>query len=264
VDQGASASLRLLDTAEAAAAAMRGGLRRLFALQAKNELDYHVRISPSLQQMALHYATLGKPEELKRDLRDLVAQRAFIDGYEPAIVCTKPAFDQRLVAGTKKIGPIAREVTMLVAQVLALHHAIALRLSDRMPAAWAPAAADIRAQLGLLMPKGFLLSVPWERLSHYGRYLSAIQVRLNRLQNAGLPRDQRAMQELAVPWNRYLQRVSAAPSPTSPPPPMHNGPLSNYRWMLEEYRVSLFAQELGTAQPVSAKRLDEQWAKVVE
>jgi ATP-dependent helicase HrpA len=86
-------------------------------------------------------------------------------------------------------------------------------------------------------------------------------VRLNRLQNAGLPRDQRAMQDLAPHWNRYAQRASAA-SPAQPSP--HSGPLSIYRWMLEEYRVSLFAQELGTAVPVSAKRLDDQWAKVIE
>lgn len=251
VDKASSVALRLLDTAEAAQVATHAGVRRLFVLQSKDELEYQIRICSHLQQMALHYAPLGKIDDLKRDLRDLIAERAFMEGEA---VRTKAAFDQRLVAGARPLNQVAREVTALAAQVLASHHAISLRLSDRIPPAWMGSVADIRHQLGLLMPPGFLRTVPWARLVHYPRYLNAIQVRLQRLQNAGVPRDQRSMQELAVHWRRYIDRANGTAL---------TGELETYRWMLEEFRVSLFAQELGTAQPVSAKRLEEQWGKVI-
>jgi ATP-dependent helicase HrpA len=150
-----------------------------------------------------------------------------------------------------------REAAALVSRVLASRHAIAIRLGDRPPPAWAATAADIREQLLFLLPKGFIGSTPYEQLRHLPRYLDAVVRRLEKLQNAGLARDARWMAEVAPPWRRYLDRArqNGSDRPADPA-------LTTYRWMLEEFRVSIFAQELGTASPVSARRLDEQWAKV--
>jgi ATP-dependent helicase HrpA len=276
--EGRSVSLRLLDTPEAAASASRAGIRRLFILRARDELEYHIRISPDLPQMTLHFAPLGKGESLKGDLRALIAQRAFLEGpaaqtagqVRGSLPRNQVEFEQRFAAGMPRLGEVARQVTALVAQILAAHHAIALKLAPRHPPAWEPSIDDIRQQLAHLLTTpatGFMLNTPWEHLLHYPRYLAAIQVRLQRLQNAGLARDQRAMQELMPFWRGYLevcarqdgahalhdiQGLHARPSEA----------LATYRWMLEEFRVSLFAQNLGTAHPISAKRLEEQWAKV--
>ncbi len=249
VDERTSVSLKLLDSAEAAAASTRAGLRRLFMLQARDELTYHLRLVPNLPQMALSYAELGGAEQLKRELTELAADRAFLADLPP--VRSKTAFDARLSEGWKRIGPALRGAGTVVSAILAERHAVAVRLSGKLPAAWAAAIADIREQLSLLLPRGFLASTPAGQLQHLPRYLTAIRMRLDKLQNAGPARDARFMGELVPLWRRYVE----APSNASR--------LVKYRWMLEEFRVSLFAQELGTAMPVSAKRLEEEWARAM-
>jgi ATP-dependent helicase HrpA len=254
LDHGQTVSLRLLDSADAAATATHAGVRRLFALRAKDELLYQVRLVPDLPQMSLHYAPYGGGEKLKSELSDLAAERAF---QSDGPVRTHGEFKRRLDQGWNRIGPSVREAAALVSRVLASRHAIAIRLGDRPPPAWAATAADIREQLLFLLPKGFIGSTPYEQLRHLPRYLDAIVRRLEKLQNAGLARDARWMAEVAPQWRRYLDRArqNGAHRPA-------DSALTAYRWMLEEFRVSIFAQELGTATPVSARRLDEQWARV--
>jgi ATP-dependent helicase HrpA len=255
VDQGHSVSLRMLDKPDLAAQATRAGLRRLFLLQARDEITYQLRLLPNLQQMALHYATLGGAEQLKKELTELVADRVFLEGL--AVPRTKQEFDRRLSEGWKRIGPAMREAAELIGKVLALRHALALRTAEKSPPAWEPTMRDLNDQLVRLLPKGFIASTPYEQLKHIPRYLAAITMRLDKLRNAGLARDQKLMLELAPLWRRYAERANAA-RPGEPEDPE----LTKYRWMLEELRVSLFAQELGTVVPVSSKRLIEQWAKV--
>ena len=116
------------------------------------------------------------------------------------------------------------------------------------------------------MPKGFLRTTPFEQLRQFPRYLNAVLVRLQKLENAGLTRDARWRDELVLHWRRYTDvanQLAATIKAGGPRPDALRIPaIAAYRWMLEEYRVSLYAQELGTAVPVSAKRLEEQWSKV--
>ena len=116
---------------------------------------------------------------------------------------------------------------------------------------------DIREQLSRLVRPRFLVETPWEWLQHYPRYLAAMRLRLDKLAGPGLARDQRNFQQLEPFWRNYLDR-----SETHAEQGTSDAELERFGWMLEELRVSLFAQELGTAITVSAKRLEQQWSKV--
>ena len=252
IDQQTSVSLRMLDSEQAATEATHLGLRRLFMLAARDELVYHLRLITDMPQMALLYAEQGGAERLKQELTELAAERAFLSAGDGPIR-DKAAFDARLSAGWKRIGPAMKEASGLLREILAARHTLVVKLSERTPPAWAATVADIRDQVARLTPKGFIAGTPYEQLKHLPRYLNAARIRLEKLQNAGLQRDARWLAELQPFWQRYVQRAASA---------VQDPALRNYRWMLEEFRVSLFAQELGTAAPVSVKRLEEQWAKV--
>ncbi|HKK13606.1 MAG TPA: DUF3418 domain-containing protein, partial [Gammaproteobacteria bacterium] len=118
------------------------------------------------------------------------------------------------------------------------------------------AVGDVRSQLDHLVYPGFVTATPLDWLPHLPRYLKGIRLRLDRLEQ-NPPRDRQPAALIEPLWRRYLERV---PGPGEAPAPA----LSDYRWMLEEYRVSLFAQELKTAVPVSAKRMEALWRAVTE
>ena len=118
---------------------------------------------------------------------------------------------------------------------------------------------DMREQLASLTTPDFLTSTPWPWLTQYPRYFNAIKYRWEKLNAGGLDRDRRSFAELAPRLQLYHQQRTKLTE--------HHGfdpRLDYYRWMLEEFRVSLFAQPLGVAIPVSAKRLDEQWSRVAK
>jgi ATP-dependent helicase HrpA len=125
------------------------------------------------------------------------------------------------------------------------------RIQAALPKLPAAAAADIRAQLAWLTPAGFLLTTPWPRLQEFPRYLQALEQRLEKL---GLDqnRDARLMAEVAPLEARYRERVRNERGLRSPGE-------DEFRWLLEEFRVSLFAQQLKTRVPVSARRLGDAW-----
>jgi len=128
--------------------------------------------------------------------------------------------------------------------------------SARAPS-WASAVADGKAQLRELTAAGFLTRTPWGWLQQYPRYLKAITVRMQKLAGNGVPRDQRSLAVVERCLELFQQR-SAEHARRE-----HFDPqLDYYGWMIQELRVSLFAQELGTAIPVSEVRLEKQWEKV--
>jgi ATP-dependent helicase HrpA len=126
-----------------------------------------------------------------------------------------------------------------------------------LPELWAHAAADIRDQLAHLMYTGFLVGTPSEWLVHYPRYLSAIRMRLQKLQTNGPTRDAKAIAEVEPLWREWQNRSARARQMGITDPA-----LDQARWMIEELRVSLFAQELRTSIQVSAKRVAEMMSRV--
>jgi ATP-dependent helicase HrpA len=116
------------------------------------------------------------------------------------------------------------------------------------------ATGDATQQLQRLVPKRFLAVTPWTQLQHFPRYLKAITLRLEKLR-ADPARDSGRMAELKPQELRYWRLVAERKGAT-------DERMLEFRWLLEELRVSFFAQELRTPQPVSLKRLDKLWSQL--
>ena len=257
LDQGESVSLRLLDSAAEAERQTRGGVLRLFAIAESRELKAQVQWLPGIDKLKLWGAPLAKERPLTEQLMDLLADRAlFGDGLFAGLPRSRMDFEELVRARRKHIVPAVQEVTKLVTPLFEAYHEVRLALETPRPAAWKYALDDMRGQLALLLPPNFLTTQPWEWLQHFPRYLKAISLRLKKLSTA-LARDKTNFDLIAPRVKAWQDRV-AKPFTTD----AEQEQLALFRWMLEELRVSLFAQELGTSIPVSPKKLDSQWEKV--
>ncbi len=248
IDDGETVSLKVFDSAEEAADAHRKGLSRLFMLQFKEQVKYFDKNLPGLTQMAMQFMALGSSDDLKRQLVELTFERACLTEPLPT---TPDAFKARCAEAKARLGLIMQEVCRLVGTVLSEWQAAVKKL----PAfkAHAAAVADIEAQLKRLIGKNFVVDTPFERLQHYPRYLKAVGVRLDKLK-ANPARDAQLMAEYAPLWTNYERRAIQLAKMGSVDPQ-----IEQFRWLLEELRVGLYAQELRTPVPVSVKRLQKQW-----
>jgi ATP-dependent helicase HrpA len=249
VDHGAHVEVEVFDEPEAAATRHRAGLRRLVALQLKEPLRYLEKNIPGLQAMAGAYLGLGTLEELRAQVIEVALDRAFLADPLPA---DERSFRQRLDEGRARLNLIAAEVARQAGVVLAEYAAAQRKLKDSKPPR--EVADDIAAQLQRLVGKRFLVGTPWAALQHLPRYLKGVVLRLDKLR-ADPARDAARLAELRPLEQRWLRRLAdlkGAP----------HARMDDHRWLLEELRVSLFAQELRTPQPVSVKRLDKAWGQM--
>jgi ATP-dependent helicase HrpA len=249
LDRGDAVEIEVFDEPEVAARHHRAGLRRLVALQLREPLKYLEKNIPGLQAMAGLYLPLGSLEDLRAQIVEVALDHAFLGEPLPS---DAGAFKERLEEGRGRLNLIAQEVARQAAAVLTEFAAAARKLKDGKPPR--DVAEDIQFQLQRLVGPRFLLETPWAALQHLPRYLKAIVLRLEKLR-ADPARDAQRLAELRPleqRWQRRLAALRGAP----------HARLDEYRWLLEELRVSLFAQELRTPQPVSAKRLDKVWAQI--
>ncbi len=249
IDKGAHVEIEVFDEPEVAAAKHRAGLRRLVALQLKEPLKFLEKNIPDLQRMSVLYMGLGTAEELRDQIIGVALDRAFLGDPLP----TDPfAFKKRIEEGRSRLNLIAQEVARAVHAVLQELANATRKLKDSRPAK--EVGDDIAAQLQRLVPKRFALDTPWPQLQHLPRYLKAITGRLDKLR-ADPARDTKLMSEVKPLEQRYTRRLAELKG-------VRDARLDDFRWQLEELRVSLFAQELRTPQPVSVKRLDKVWSQL--
>ncbi|MFP5400255.1 MAG: DUF3418 domain-containing protein, partial [Gammaproteobacteria bacterium] len=249
IDGGTHVEIEVFDEPEVAQAKHRAGLRRLVALQIREPLKYLERHIPDLQSMAALYMGLGTLEELRAQIVEVALDRAFLADPLPA---DERSFAARVDAGRSRLNLIAQEVARGAGTVLAEHAAAVRKLRDgRVPK---DAADDIAAQLQRLVPKRFLVDTPWAQLQHVPRYLKGVAMRIDKLR-ADPARDAQRLAEVRALEQRWLRRAAELKG-------RRDARLDEFRWLLEELRVSLFAQELRTPQPVSVKRLEKAWAQL--
>ncbi|MDL5032290.1 ATP-dependent RNA helicase HrpA [Pelomonas sp. APW6] len=249
IDKGAHVEIEVFDEPEVAAARHRSGLRRLVALQIREPLKYLEKNVPDLTKMAVAFMSLGTAEELRDQIIDVALDRAFLADPLPT---DEFSFKARIEEGRTRLNLIAQEVARLSGTVLVEYQAALRKLKDsRAPK---EVADDIQAQLQRLCGKRFVLQTPWAQLQHYPRYLKGITLRLDKLR-ADAARDAKWMSEyrpLEQRWQRRLAELKGT----------SDARMDDFRWQLEELRVSLFAQELRTPQPVSVKRLEKVWTQL--
>ncbi len=247
-DDGESVSLKVFDSQEEAAETHRQGLLRLFMLQFREQVKYFDKNVPGLTQMGMQFMNLGTTEELRQQIVELTFARACLGDPLPT---TPEAFKARCAETKARLGLIMQEIARRVGTVLTEWQAI----SKKLPAfkAYPAVVQDIEAQLKRLVGKRFVLDTPFERLQHFPRYLKAIGVRLDKLK-ANASRDAQLLGDYTKLWTAYERRaLQLAKMQTLDPQ------VEQFRWLMEELRVGLFAQELRTPVPVSVKRLEKQW-----
>ncbi|WP_089963120.1 ATP-dependent RNA helicase HrpA [Limnohabitans sp. 2KL-3] len=249
VDVQDAVTIEVFDEPDVAASKNRAGLRRLFALQIKDALKYLEKNIPDLQKMAVAYMPLGTADELKTQIIDVALDRAFLLDPLPNDEIT---FKRRIEEGRGRLTLIANEVARLAGTILLEFGAATRKIKDTKNAP--DATADCTQQLQRLMPKNFMAATPWPQLQHYARYLKAITQRLDKYR-ADPARDAQRLTELKPQEQRYWRLVAERKG-------AQDARMLEFRWLLEELRVSFFAQELRTPQPVSIKRLEKAWGQL--
>jgi ATP-dependent helicase HrpA len=249
IDGGDAVTIEVFDEPESAASQHRKGLRRLFAMQIKDALKYLEKNIPDLQKMAVAYMPLGTAEELRTQIIDVALDRAFLQDPLPT---DEFAFKKRVDEGRARLTLIANEVARMAGVILVDYAAALRKIKDTKNAP--EAVADCTQQLQRLVPKNFIAATPWPQLQHFARYLKAIQLRLDKLR-ADPARDAAKLAELRPQDQRFWRLVAERKG-------VQDARLQELRWLLEELRVSFFAQELRTPQPVSIKRLDKAWGQL--
>jgi ATP-dependent helicase HrpA len=188
-------------------------------------------------------------EELREQVIEVALDRAFMLDPLPT---TAADFQRRLDEGRGRLTLIANEVARLAATILADYAAAARKIKDTKN--FPEATADAAQQLQKLVPKRFLAGTAWPRLQHFPRYLKAIVLRLDKVR-ADPARDTARLAELRPQEQRYWRLVAERKG-------VADERMEDFRWLLEELRVSFFAQELRTPQPVSIKRLQKVWEQL--
>jgi ATP-dependent helicase HrpA len=248
-DNGDSVAIRLFDTELEAREAMRAGVRRLLRLELKEQMKQLEKSLPGFTQLAMQLRAVANADDLKDDILTALTDRAFI-GDEDLPHSEKAFADLKQKAKTR-LPAVTQGLMQTLAAIAAEYQQLVLKLvGNQRPI------PELKEQLQTLVSKGFVSATPWANLSHLPRYLKAIRLRLEKYPNAPA-RDQQRGAEVADLWQRYLQRLAKHRKEGTDDPK-----LREFRWLIEELRVSLFAQELKTPMPVSVKRLLKVWGEV--
>ncbi|WP_353140299.1 ATP-dependent RNA helicase HrpA [Limnohabitans sp.] len=258
VDMGDAVCIEVFDEPEVAATKHRAGLRRLFAMQIKDSLKYLEKNLPDLQKMSVVYMMVGKSpdgsgggtaEELRQQILDVALDRAFLLDPLPT---SEADFKRRLEEGRGRLTLIANEIARLASTVLTEFAAANRKVKDTKSSP--DSVADAAQQLQRLVGKRFIADTPYTQLQHFARYLKGVVLRLEKLR-ADAARDAAKLAELKPLDQKYWRLVAERKGVT-------DARMQEFRWLLEELRVSFFAQELRTPQPVSVKRLDKAWQQL--
>ncbi len=254
VDEKESVAIRLFDTRDAAGANMRVGVRRLLRFELREQMKQLEKNLPGLSQAALQLRTLINPDALKEDMLNAITDRAFIGDdalprNEQEFMLQKQRARTRLPAVTEAVARMTQKIVN-ECQPLIAHLSSASAATGRL-------SRELNQQLANLIYPGFFSATPWERLQHLPRYLQGMTMRLNKY--PGNPeRDGRHGPAVAALWNQYEQRLEKHRKAG-----INDPNLAEFRWQIEELRISLFAQELKTPYPISVKRLQKSWEKVL-
>ena len=252
VDEGDSVGVKIFDTEIKARLNHEAGLTRLFALQCGKECKYLIKNMPRFPAAELLYSRLPAHPLLKDRAsvsfkEDLVQQVVFANFVEGKTIRTQAIFEQTLAESKPKLLSLGNETAALLNDIMERYGKIKTTLEKAQ--AKPELLADISEQLSVLIYNGFVRYTPLAVLKHLPRYLNAIAYRLEK----GAVETPK-MQELARYGLRYWKDVEKRAKNQTVLPEREA-----FRWHLEEFRVSLFAQQLKTPYPVSAKRLDKVW-----
>ncbi len=250
-DQQNSVGLRLFDTEVDAHFAHLEGVRRLVGIGIKDKLQYLQKHHGISQQALMVWSVYDSPAGLVSDL----VWACLGTVADPSAVSVRDEHTFNLLVETcrSSLGGEFQSQAAQLEEVLNQTGVILNELNSGLSETRPRVFEDLSGQLEDLVYPGFLLDLAPGRLMHYPRYLAAMKMRLDSLR-LDPSRDAKLQSQVEPYWQRYLERITSGAE--------YDESLDSFRWLIEEFRVSLFAQSLGTAQKTSAKRLDEAWCKV--
>lgn len=248
IDKTDNAAIRLFDTQQAADNAMRLGVRRLLCLTLKDQLKQIEKNLPGLKQASVQLVTRINPGDLKQDMLDAIVDRALLhDDPLPRTAAEFTAHGQR---AKSRLPEVTAALARLLQQIGSEYQLVLGRLAsirnDRVK-------SELNEQLEKLIYPGFLSKTAWQRLQQFPRYLKGMALRLEKL-SANPERDERNSAEIMPFWKQCMQQQEKHRKAG-----LQDHRLDEFRWQIEELRISLFAQELKTPFPVSVKRLQKLW-----
>ncbi|HLD08516.1 MAG TPA: DUF3418 domain-containing protein, partial [Methylophilaceae bacterium] len=250
-DHGDSVAIRLFDIESAARRSHCAGVRRLMRFELKEQLKQLEKGLPGFTQYALHLRNLVSPDDLREDMLTAIADRAFIG--EDELPRSNAEFMALKARARTRLPAVVDSAGRLATTIAAEYQALTQKLAS-LPTPMARLKKEAEDQLARLLPKHFFTETPWERLQHLPRYLKALKLRLEKYPNS-VERDTRSAQAVQAVWQKWDERLTAQRKTGLE---VSHG-LEDFRWLIEELRVSLFAQELKTPFPVSIKRLEKIW-----
>ncbi len=253
-DNGDSVAIKLFDTAEAAANAHRKGVCRLMRFELKEQMKQLEKGLPGCNQYALLLRAIMHPDQLREDMLQCIADRAFI--AEDALPRRNAEFMQLKTRARTRL-PAVTEALTRQAQLIANEYQALMSKLQKMTPVTQKIKRPCEQQLQALLYLGCFSQTPWEQLPHLPRYLKAIQLRIDKYPTS-IERDSRhaqAIEQLEQRWQQKVDQLRKAHLPVT-------AQLQEFAWQLQELRVSLFAQELRTPFPVSVKRLEKLWQEL--
>ena len=245
VEETGTVSLRLFATEEAANGAMHNGLRLLYKKRLSKELKYLIKNLPGIDVLCLRFASIGKSDVLKHDIVDACVDMALIN--DRPYPRTREDFMVNLDRHKNDLVTHANTICEQLAKAFETYREVSKRMSSSVSLSWVEAVADIKDQIAHLVYPGFVVKTPVERLRRLPVYFKAIDKRLDGLDREP-DRDRRRRAEIIPVWERIKETGT-------------NAEISHIRWLLEELRVSIYAQELGTSDKVSVGRLESMLEK---
>jgi ATP-dependent helicase HrpA len=249
VDEGASVAIRLFDTRDKAAEAHRGGVKRLLSAELREQVKNLDRGPSGFNALAMRLQPVVATDKLRADLVAAILDRAFIG--EDNAPRTPKAFEEQKKRAKARLPAVTEAAARHAVSIAEAWQALATAIGQG--ASLGKVTHEVKAQRDRLVFPGFLARTPWERLEHVPRYLKGCALRLAKYR-ANPERDQRHGPVVAGLWAQYEARAEADRKEGR-----RDARLEEFRWLLEELRISLFAQELKTPFPVSAKRLQKFW-----
>jgi ATP-dependent helicase HrpA len=250
-DNKDNVAVKLFDTEMMARQAHRMGVCRLMRFELKEQMKQLEKGLPQFNQYALLLRNLISPEDLRDDMLLAISDRAFIG--EDDLPRTNAEFMTLKQRARTRLPAVADGSSRLAAAV-AQEYLVLTQKLNALPPNMARVKKEVEEQLALLLPKKFFSQTPWERLQHLPRYLKGLKLRLDKYPSA-IDRDAKSAQNVQIVWQRWQDKVTHLRKANLEV----SEALTDYRWLIEELRVSLFAQELKTPFPVSTKRLDKIW-----
>jgi ATP-dependent helicase HrpA len=248
-----SVAVKLYDTAQVAQLAHRAGVRRLMRFELKEQMKQLEKGLPGFNQYALSLRNIMNADELREDMLTAIADRAFIG--EDDLPRSNAEFMQLKSRARTRLPAVVDGAARLAQAIAAEYQPLAAKLNG-LPSPLSRLKKEGEEQLAQLLPRHFFSTIPWERLQHLPRYLKALKLRLEKYPNS-VERDARNAQAVQQLWQRWAEQVAIQRKQGEV-----SAALAEFRWLIEELRVSLFAQELKTPFPVSVKRLEKQWSEL--